>query len=300
MKEQGRMIEVAYLTGASYKGRPIPAGELPEAEQFTHAALSATGPAFGLHFTIERWDEPGWRAYPAALIRSTWDYLERAEAFCTALEAGEAAGVRLFNPAALVRWNSRKRYLDELAAAGVPTIPTLWAERLDEMVVARSFDALDAAELVLKPQVGAGSWRTIKLARNAWSGADLLEAPPAAAMLQPFLPAIASEGERSLFFAGGRLTHAICKLPEPGGWFANVPGTHISPWTPDAASLAVASAALAAMPLPGLYARVDLVTGLDGRPTLIELEAIEPALYFEDAPEAPAAFCRALAAALGA
>lgn len=292
------MIAVAYLTGGSYKGRRIPPGDLPEAERFTFAALSAAGPAFGLQFQIERWDEPGWRTCPVALIRSTWDYLERAAEFCDALEAGEAAGVRLFNSAALVRWNSRKRYLEDLAAAGVATIPTLWAERLDDMVVATAFDAFEAAELVLKPQVGAGSWRTIKLARNAWSAADLQAAPPGAAMLQPFLPAIASDGERSLFYAGGRLTHAIRKLPAAGGWFANVPGTIISPWAPDPASLALSEAALAAMPAPALYARVDLVTGLDGRPTLIELEAIEPALYFEDAPEAPAAFCRALAGAL--
>lgn len=292
------MIEVAYLTSRSYKGRPIPAGQTPEGDRFDHAALLEAGKAFGLAFRLERWDDAAWLRYPAALIRSTWDYLERVDLFCETLEAGEKGGVRLFNPAGVVHWNCHKRYLETLAEAGVPIIPTLWAERLNAAGVAQAFEVLGVDELVVKPQVGAGSWRTVKLARQAWSAADLQDAPPGAAMLQPFLPAIAQDGERSLFFVSGRLTHAICKLPAAGSWFANIPGVRVSPWAPDGESLAVAAQALAAAPSGVLYARVDLVTGLDGRPTLIELEAIEPSLYFEDAPEAPSAFCRALAEAL--
>lgn len=294
------MIEIAYLTGASYKGLPIPDGRVPELEEPTRAALFAAGAAHGLAFRLLRWDDPELCAFPAALIRSCWDYLDRAEAFLAALRRAEAAGVHLFNPARSVAWNLRKTYLAELAAAGVPGIETVWGEAVDAVFVARAFEALDAAELVLKPQIGAGSHRTIRLQRNAWSEADLRAAPAGAVMAQPFLPAIASAGELSLHHFGGRFSHAVRKTPARGDWLANLPAATIAPHAPSAAERELALAALACTPDPLLYARVDLAPGLDGGWRVIELEAIEPALHLAYAPSGAAALCLALREALGA
>src|SRR5690606_24333763 len=118
----------------------------------------------------------------------------RADEFVAAVEAHERAGLRVFNSSAVVRWNARKTYLRELGAAAIETV---WLDRVDGRAVAQAFDALDAAEIVIKPQIGAGSVRTIRLKRNAWSEADLIAGPQSDAMVQPYLQSIETEGERS-------------------------------------------------------------------------------------------------------
>lgn len=292
------MIRVAYLTGAAWRGTPIPKGELPEPEQADAALLIAAGADRGIAFEVVRWDDPAAASYPAALIRSCWDYPERKAEFCATLERLEAAGVRLFNPAGVVAWNARKTYLTDLASRGVPTIPTLWAERADARFVARAFDTLDAAELVLKPQVGAGSRATIRLRRNAWAEADLALGPEGPVMAQAYLPSITEAGEQSLFYFGGRFSHAIRKVPPAGSWFANSREAAFSVFTPSDEAVGVAEAALAAMPPGALYARADLVEGADGRLRLIELEAIEPALFLTYAPTGAGALAAALSGVL--
>jgi hypothetical protein len=117
---------------------------------------------------------------------------------------------------------------------------------------------------VLKPQVGAGSVRTVRLKRNAWSEASLIDAPDGPALIQPFYPAIEAEGEASLFFAGGEETHAVRKRPPVGGWFANALDARFEAMSPDAAQRNVARQALAAAPPELLYARVDLVAAPGG------------------------------------
>ena len=293
------MIEIAYLSGASYKGQPIAPGSLPALDAPSHQALVKAGAAHGLSFPIVRWDDPGLVRYPAALIRSCWDYLQRPEAFVAALQGAEAAGVRVFNAAAVVAWNARKRYLAQLADAGVPSLPTVWTERVDAAFVAHAFEALDAAELVLKPEVGAGSWRTVRLKRGAWTEADLAEAPPSAALAQAFLPSIAEDGELSLHHFGGVFSHAVQKLPAAGGWLANHPQAAITPFEPNAAQRQTALAVIAAAPGPLLYARVDLVRHPAGDWRLIELEAVEPHLHLAYAEGAADRLCRALLEALG-
>jgi len=196
--------------------------------------------------------------------------------------------VPLFNPGALMRWNTRKTYLAELERAGVPTVPTLFGPPH-----AGAFDQLGTDELVVKPQVSAGSHLTLRMRRSD-TLPDLADA-----MTQPFLPAIQSEGEYSLFFIAGTPTHAIVKRPT-GGDFRIQPqfGGRNEPWSPDGEALKVAEAALRAAPAEPLYARIDLVRRLDGQLALIELEAIEPDLYFEHGPGVLDRLAEAVARAL--
>jgi glutathione synthase/RimK-type ligase-like ATP-grasp enzyme len=248
---------------------------------------------------VAYWDDDtlAEQGFDALLIRSCWDYVDQPGAFQAALERYEAAGMRVVNSAAIVTWNARKTYLRDLAKAGVPTIETVWLETCDAQAVARGMDALDAAEVVLKPQVGSGSRDTLRLRRNAWSAADLIAGPSGAAMVQPFLPSLETEGEVSLFYCGGVCTHAILKRPPPGDWRANLMDCVISDHAPTAAQRAVAGAALEAAPEGLVYARVDLVLAGSGW-RIIELELIEPRLYFSFVPAAAEPFARALAAAL--
>jgi glutathione synthase/RimK-type ligase-like ATP-grasp enzyme len=156
----------------------------------------------------------------------------------------------------------------------------VWAEKADARVVANAFDALDAAEVVLKPQVGAGSVRTVRLKRNAWSEADLIEGPTGPAMIQPYLRAIETEGERSLFWFGGEYSHAVRKVPAAGDWLGERFRRALS-WLepPPPAAIEAAEAARARAPKDLLYVRIDLVLGDDGAWRVIEIEAIEPYLF---------------------
>ena len=210
--------------------------------------------AWGYHFDTARWD---------ALL-AAWP-VRRA----------------MQNPARLLSWNTRKVYLADLESAGVATIPTLFTDdpSTEDMSALRARFSTD--ELVVKPQVSAGSHRTLRLASG--------EAAPegfGAAMIQPFLPQVAEEGELSLFMIGGAFAYAVRKVAT-GGDFRVQPqfGGRFALFDPEPEALALAEAAVGACPAPPLYARADMVRGLDGRLQLMELECIEPDLYLDLAPD---------------
>lgn len=293
------MARVAYLSCRSYRGAPIAPGGVPPLEQKSKDLIRAAGAERGIAFEIVAWDEPGIeeRGYDAAIIRTTWDYHERPEQFVETLETFGRAGLPVFNRPEVVRWNLRKTYLREL---GPSAIETIWVERADAVTIAQAFDALGAAEIVVKPQVGAGSIRTVRLKRNTWSDADLIGAPLGEAMIQPFLSTIETEGERSLFWFGGKYSHAIRKVPEGGSWLANIPGkTRFVAEAPPPAALEAAEAARERAPKDLLYVRIDLVLGDDGGWRVIEIEAIEPYLFLDFAPEGARFFVDAIAGVLG-
>ena len=233
------------------------------------------------------WRQGGWERYEAAVIRSTWDYHKHPEEFLAALEQIGRAGVRLANPLEVVRWNARKTYLRDLEARGLPVVPTLWNPRPDESL----FDELGTDEIVIKPVVSASAFHTYRLRRG-----DEMEAAVAdrEVMVQPFLRSIVEEGEYSLFFFGGELSHAVLKSPkaedfrvqeEHGGLIRRV--------DPPAALVDLGHRIVESLPAPTLYARVDLARLDSGEYALMELELIEPSLYFRTDPESPRRFARA-------
>jgi len=230
------------------------------------------------------WDdvEADWGAYDLAVIRSTWDYSWRAAEFL-AWAHKCAALTRLANPVEVVRWNTDKRYLGELAAAGVPVVPTRYLAPGD------SADLPDTGEYVLKPTSGAGARYAARYRADEREAAvrhlARMHDEGLTAMVQPYMRGIDASGERALQFFGGRLLHASRKraVLAPGAAFdaAKVAHPDLEPWTPTPAERTVAEQALAAVPdAPDLlYARVDLVDGEDGRPAVMELELVEPNLF---------------------
>ncbi|MEZ5957690.1 MAG: hypothetical protein R3C27_10835 [Hyphomonadaceae bacterium] len=292
------MARVAYLTGRSYRGKPLGPGAVPALEEKSRDLILAAGQGRGIDFEIVYWDEMDLpqRGFDLAVIRTTWDYTERVDQFLAALESHEHAGLRVCNSSQVVRWNMRKTYLQEL---GPSAIETVWTDKPNAHVVAQAFDALDAAEVVLKPQVGAGSVRTVRLKRNAWSEADLIDGPLGPAMIQPYLRAIETEGERSLFWFGGAYSHAVRKVPADGNWLANTAGARFVADPPPRAAMEAAEAARIRAPQDLLYVRIDLVLGDDGAWRVIEIEAIEPYLFFDFAPEGADVFVGAIARVLG-
>jgi glutathione synthase/RimK-type ligase-like ATP-grasp enzyme len=292
------MARVAYLSCRTYRGKAIAPGAVPPLEEKSRELILAAGAERGIAFDVVAWDEPGLetRGYDAAVIRTTWDYHERPEQFVSTLESFARSGLPVFNSPDVVRWNMRKTYLKEL---GPSAIETIWADKADAVTIAQAFDTLGAAEIVVKPQVGAGSIRTVRLKKNAWSDADLIDAPLGEAMIQPYLQTIETEGERSLFWFGGKYSHAIRKVPHNGSWLANIPGqTKFVAEIPPPAAIEAAEAARAHAPKDLLYVRIDLVLGDDGKWRVIEIEAIEPYLFFDFAPEGACFFVDAIAGVL--
>lgn len=234
---------------------------------------------------IVGWDDPDvdWAGFDLAVIRSTWDYSWRAAEYVAWAERC-ARLTRLANPADVVRWNTDKRYLGELAEAGVPVVPTYYrapgeAAELPEV----------EGEFVVKPTSGAGARYAARYRADeretALAHLARMHEEGFTAMVQPYMRRIDVTGERALVFCGGQFLHAIQKgaVLAPGTAYdaAKTPHPDLRPWQPTEAELDVAERALAAVPgSPDLlYARVDLVDGADGGPHVMELELVEPNLF---------------------
>ena len=250
------------------------------------------------------WDDPDtdWAAYDLAVIRSTWDYSWRADEFLAWTERCGAA-TRLANPAAVVRWNADKRYIGDLAEAGVPVVPTRYLAPGDEA------DLPDGHEYVVKPTSGAGARYAARYTPDQHDTAVRhlahLHEEGLTAMVQPYVRSIDTAGERALQFYGGHFLHASRKRavlsPDTAFDADKVAHPGLERWTPTESELAVAERALAAIPDASglLYARVDLVDGEDGEPRVMELELVEPNLFLflhpESLPAVAAAIVKAAA-----
>lgn len=177
------------------------------------------------------------------------------------------------NDPALVRWNLSKRYLQELAAKGLPVIPSLFVDT--PTPAAEAFDLFGVDEVILKPVVGAGGFGQTRLTRDQAQG--VLIAPGQFA--QPLVPEIMTQGEVSLIFVDGAFSHAVRKLPGGGDYRIQVihgGGDH--PYDPSPAQIEAARAFAAALPVPALACRVDVIPTPAGL-LLMELEVIEPHLF---------------------
>ena len=221
---------------------------------------------------------------PMILIGTPWDYHDDEATFVAKLDALEAAGHVLCNSAELVRWNARKTYLRDLADAGATSIPTIWLDNAAGSDIADAMDTFGCDAVVAKRQVGAGA-EGQSLHRRGGIEEDWRLAQPC--MLQPFLPAIQSDGEYSFLFVDGALSHALVKRPASGDYrVQSIYGGHEEAIAPSDEDLAAASSVVGVIPFPTpLYARIDMVRADDGRLLLMEAELIEPYLYPRQGPE---------------
>jgi hypothetical protein len=254
------------------------------------------------------WDDPtvDWAGFDVAVIRSTWDYPTRLAEFLTWIDRC-AARTRLVNPAPLLRWNTDKTYLRDLADRGVPTVPTRYLPPGTPLNVAPD------VEFVVKPTVGGGAWETARYSPEqlptAREHVARLHRAGVTAMLQPYRSAVDTTGERALVLIDGEYRHAIRKAavlaPGEDARTVREPHPDARPWSATPAEREVARQALAAVPAhagggaPPSYARVDLVDGPDGRPQVMELELVEPNLFLDLHPETVDVFARAVLRAAG-
>ena len=227
-----------------------------------------------------------------------WGYHLRIDAWLALLDRAEAEGWPMINPPALLRWNSDKAYLAELGRVGVPVVPTLEVDHLNEAALTAARVVLGAEEVVVKPPVSAGAWGTHRLD----AGDPVPDEVHGQRMLvQPWLGSVVGEGEYSLIMLGGRYSHTVAKRPKAGDFRVQPEhGGVTAPCDLPDGALALAEAALAAAPAAATYARVDLLRGTDGKLQLMELELIEPALFLDEAPGARKLFAEAIMGAIPA
>lgn len=251
----------------------------------------------GLTIAAQPWTDPVGKDQARLVMPSlAWGYHARQADWFAQLDAFEAAGLRMVNPPSVLRWNSTKTYLVELAGKGAPVVPTLACDALTLEHVEAAFDAFGVDEVVVKPQISAGSHETIRVKRH-----DSLEGGPSGpALIQPFLPAVGEEGELSLFYFDGVFSHAVAKVAVEGDFRVQPQfGGRVTEIAPEPEALRAAEMVLEAAGAPLTYARVDLIRGLEHTPQLMELEAIEPDLFLEHAHDRGEAFARAVIKAIG-
>ena len=237
------------------------------------------------------WDDPAvdWSRFEAAWIHSTWDYTARYPEFLEWVERASAA-TALWNPAAVVRWNSHKGYLLDLGAAGVPIVPTRLVRADEAFDLGAALAEAAWPEAVVKPAVSVGAIGAGRV-RLADGGSDVVgEAALADArafgdvLVQPFVPEIA-HGETSIVMIGGAPVHAARKVPAAGDFRIHEQyGGRVEAVEATPAELEVAALALAAVDHEVPVGRVDLVSPAGGDPLVMELELIEPYLFLELAP----------------
>jgi glutathione synthase/RimK-type ligase-like ATP-grasp enzyme len=242
----------------------------------------------GVRGRVVVWGSPfDWSSVPLVLVRSPWDYVGSLDAFLGWAEKVDQTTV-LVNPLRVLKWNSHKSYLAELAGAGVPTIPTSFVPRAASAEARGAELANYRGDVVIKPAVSVGAIGAFRgPALSVEAGAHLAGLTAGGdALVQPFQPAVLEEGEISLVYLGGSLSHAVRKVPSGGDYRvqARYGGTARS-HQPTRRQRDVAEVALARAPAPVSYARVDMVG--EQEPLVMELELIEPELFLRFEPASP-------------
>ena len=288
------MTQIAVLTPDP--ADPSYAGQWPGVLERLAACLAQDG----LQAVASPWTDhvetaEGLKPYPLVLPLICWGYHRNHGRWMQACATWSEAGLPIANPAAVLAWNSDKAYLRRLADAGVAIPPTIWADRAADEQVQAAFDAFGTDTLIVKPTVSGGAWKTLRLSR----GEALVDAPEGAAMIQPYLATIETEGETSMLFFGGRFSHAVNKRPAPGDFRIQVQfGGRYSTVTPPDGAMALAQQVLSAIEEPLLYARIDTARDAAGNWLLMEAELIEPDFYLGNDPARGAGFARAAKARL--
>ncbi|MGV3579524.1 ATP-grasp domain-containing protein [Brevundimonas sp.] len=284
------MTQIAVLTPAAddpaYKSHwPVVLERLSAA--LAMADVTAVPTAWTDHIA----DASGLMHYPLVLGVLTWGYYERHPDWLAATTLWGEAGVRVANPASVLNWNSDKSYLRRLETAGVPIPPTVWSDGVSQGQADAAFDRFGTDTLVVKPTVSGGAWKTVKLSR----GETLTNAPDGPAMIQPFLPELVANGELSLLFFGGRLSHAVMKRARAGDFRVQVQygGDYVHVSEPPAGAVALAERVLGAIKEPLLYARIDMVQS-GSNWVLMEAELVEPDFYLSQAPDGGRMFAEAV------
>ena len=253
----------------------------------------------GWHYEWVEWKRDGvdWSEYDCAIVRTTWDYTRELQLFLEKMQIIEDSNCPLYNDYSLIKWNSDKGYLKDLSEQGVQVIPTLWETYQNITQITLAFQKLEVDQLVIKPRVSAGAKDTFLVSHSdlSKSGDFLKVLLGREIMIQPFLKQVAEEGEYSAFYFNGELSHVILKKPKHGDFRSQEEfGSNIKLIEPSGVQKGFCQSVLGKLSKPYLFARVDFINDKNSQANLIELELIEPSLYFRYKEDAAAKLVQAL------
>ncbi|MEX0868912.1 MAG: hypothetical protein WD011_04495 [Nitriliruptoraceae bacterium] len=277
------MLHLAVVTGTT------PPEGIDDATMATADDLLVTALSRHAKITEPSWrDDVDWSVFDAVLVRTVWDYVKHRDAFVAwAAEVGRVTP--LWNPADVLRWNTHKGYLLELEERGAPVVATAWLAQGDRVDLAELAQTRGWTRLLLKPAVSTGSrgaHRTgARLGRDDQAHLDRLLAT-GDVLVQPYLDAVETTGERSVVVVGGRASHAVAKTPKGGDFrVQHEYGGRYRRIEVDDETRRLAEWIVESTGNDLLFARVDLLCDAWGTPQLVELEATEPDLYLPLAPD---------------
>ena len=269
--------------------------------------LTAALDAAQQKWQIVNWDDVAidWTQFSIAVLRSTWDYYARLDEFIAWVDR-VSAQTTLCNPAEIVRWNVDKRYLQEMSAHGIPVMATTFVAQLIDIT-----QELIAQDVIIKPVVSAGSNNTARHRNDlvaARAQLDHILSDAGVAMVQPYSPTIDSVGETGLVYLGGKFSHAFGKDAVFGEAEQVHNGVHVQEVitartaNPNEHLLgdSVMKFLINKFGVTPLYARIDMVTNIDGVPEIMEVELTEPSLYLHLDARSPERAASALANAAAA
>lgn len=267
------MTHVALATSAEH-------ADLIEDDQALRSSLEHRG----AQVTAAVWNDPAvdWAGFDTVVIRSTWDYIDHLDAFL-AWTRQVAAVTRLHNFPAVVAWNAHKGYLDELHAFGLPVVPTRLLRQGEAVTLDQVLRRQGWGLAVVKPAVSAGARDTVRVAlRDVAEHQAFFDGLLARGdvLVQPYVESVTQGGERSLMFFEGRYSHAVRKVAAEGDFRVQPQfGGVITADQPPQKVKDLARSILERAEVDTLYARVDLVR-IGEKWKLLELELIEPLLFF--------------------
>ncbi|MDT0595694.1 ATP-grasp domain-containing protein [Glaciecola petra] len=235
--------------------------------------------------------------YDVVVVRSTWDYQAYPEAFLSCLKKIEASSANLQNPLKLMQWNFSKDYLRDLEMNGVAILPTLWRDKFILSETLEAFETFNTDQIIIKPRVSANADFTYRLTlEDLHTQANKIESElnERSIMIQAFEKNVLAQGEYSLFYFASEYSHTIVKRPAIGDFRVQEEhGGQMHTIEPSAEMLLLAKQTLKALPEESLYARIDMLNTSLGM-AIIEVELIEPSLYFNLDPVSPERFAKAL------
>ena len=246
------------------------------------------------------WADPSFdlKSVDAAVFRTTWDYFEKIDSFLVWLEK-TASTVPLFNTFELIKWNLDKHYLLDLGKRGV-NVPHTLVKEINETVSLSNFLKNANCEVgIVKPTISGAAWNTYRFSKTNLEEVEnktnaLLK--ERAMMIQPFQKSVTVNGELSLMLFGGRYTHAVKKVPKPGDFrVQDDHGGKVFLHEATKEEIQFAEKAVYACSTLPVYARVDIVRDNFGNLSLMELELIEPELFFRFYPKSAEVFAEELA-----
>lgn len=271
----------------------VPAPDYPEPWNWAFEPEADALRAAGARVEAVSWVQAGdLSSFDLVLPLIAWGYHLDYSRWLQFLDRAEAERWPMVNPPALLRWNSDKAYLAELAEVGVPTVPTLAVEACCDADIEEARRRFGSDSLVIKPPVSASASGTHRLDPNDDLPEDSKRRPM---IIQPLIEEIGKTGEFSLLLFGGELSHAVLKRPRPGDFRVQPHhgGVTVSCTAPPGAEH-LAKQSLAAAPAKATYARVDIIPDDEGTLRIMELELIEPALFLDYEPTSTAAFTKAI------